>query len=189
MPDEIEMLSRKSIEGQFGSRRGFVRHIRYSLFHKLGQYQSYIDIDWRSIDRLVFVCKGNICRSAFAEAVAKKEGVRAVSCGIDTIDGAPANDDAVKAALALGYDLSGHQTIPIQQLILEKTDLLVAMEPLQASFLAQHLGGQYTCSLLGLWVTPTLPYIHDPYSGTPTYFRNCFDRIEKAVCLLARELQ
>ena len=175
------MLSRKSIEGRFGSRRGFIRHVRYSLLHKLGRYQAYIEIDWQSIDRLVFVCKGNICRSAFAEAVARKEGLRAVSCGIDTIEHTPANDDALKVALELGYDLSRHRTTPIQRVTLNKTDLLIAMEPLQAGFLVRHLGGQYPCTLLGLWAAPALPYVHDPYGRGEEYFRNCFDIIKMSV--------
>lgn len=174
------MLSRKSIEGHFGSRRGFIRHIRYSLLHKLGRYRAYSDIDWQSIDRLVFVCKGNICRSAFAEAVARKEGFSAVSCGIDTIENAPANAAAVRMAQGLGYDLSHHKTTTIQSLVIHKSDLLVAMEPLQAKFLERHLGVRAHYTLLGLWANPAIPYIHDPYGLGGGYFDSCFDCIEKS---------
>ncbi len=179
------MLSRKSIEGRFGSRRGFIRHIRYSVLHKLGRYQPYMAIDWRSIDRLVFVCKGNICRSAFAEVVAKKEGFSAVSCGIDTIENAPANENAIRVAQEMGYSLIQHRTTPIQSLTLTKSDLLVAMEPLQATFLAKYLGRQYPCTLLGLWATPALPYVHDPYGGGEEYFRSCFGVIKMSACGVA----
>ncbi len=179
------MLSRRSIEGRFGSRRGLIRHVRYSLLHKLGRYQPYIDIDWRSIDRLVFVCKGNICRSAFAEAVAKKEGFSAVSCGIDTIESAPANENAIRVAQEMGYSLKQHRTTPVQSLTLGKSDLLVAMEPLQVEFLEKCFGRQYSCTLLGLWAVPVLPYVHDPYGGVDEYFRNCFDIIKMSACRMA----
>ncbi len=185
----LEVLSRKSVEGRFGTRRGFIRHCQYSLLHKLGRYQPYMDIDWRSIDRLVFVCKGNICRSAFAEAVARKEGLRTVSCGIDTIEHVPANDNAIKVALELGYDLKGHETTPIQQLVFSKTDLLIAMEPLQVEFLEKYLGRQYTCTLLGLWSEPIRPYVHDPYGRGEEYFRNCFNIIEKSARRIASNVR
>ncbi len=181
MPGRIEMLSRKSIDGRFGSRRGLIRHIRYGLLHKLGRYQPYIDIDWRSIDRLVFVCKGNICRSAFAEVVAKKEGFSAVSCGIDTIAGAPANERAVSIAEELGFNLAGHTTTPIQRLAFSEADLLIAMEPLQAVFLEKYLHMKRACTLLGLWTAPVRPYIHDPYGADRAYFKSCFHFIESAV--------
>ncbi len=75
-----------------------------------------------------FFCKGNICRSAFAEAIAKSMGVDARSAGFYAIEGAPANEEVIKSAQDMGYDLSNHRTPPIMYAVLRKTDLLVAME-------------------------------------------------------------
>jgi len=175
------MLSKESITNRFGSRRGFFRHYQYSLQNKLGRYRSYKDIDWGRVERLVFVCKGNICRSAFAEAVAKSEGLNAISCGIDTIENAPANERAMSVAQKFGYNLVDHKTTPIQQLTFSQTDLLVAMEPPQGKFLEEHLGRRYPCTLLGLWFIPSRPYIHDPYDRSLIYFENCFHCIEESV--------
>ena len=128
----------------YGSRRGFIRTYWHRLLYFLGRYRSYRKVDWQSIERLVFVCKGNICRSAYAEAVARSLGVDAISCGLDTVEDAPANKDAILTAKSLGFDLQEHKTTPIMYLVLRKTDLLVAMEPWQGEFLEMHLTRKHT---------------------------------------------
>ena len=133
------------------------------------------------MERLVFVCKGNICRSAFAEAVAKSEGVDAVSCGLDTIEAAPANVDAIKTAGKMGFNLDGHRTTPITLLTIKENDLFIAMEPWQVEYLKNHFQDVNYCTLLGLWKSPVRPYVHDPYGSTSEYFENCFEYIEKSV--------
>jgi protein-tyrosine phosphatase len=145
-------------------------------------------VDWDSIERLVFVCKGNICRSAYAEAVARSMGINAISCGIDTIEDAPANDYAAEMARRRGFDLGRHRTRPIMYLMLRRTDLLVAMEPWQARFLSTHLRRPHQCTLLGSWSKPVSPYIHDPYRSSPAYFEKCFDYIEASVREIAEKM-
>ncbi len=179
--NKSKSLKKDLIAEKFGSRRGFIRSCKYGLLYRLGQYRSYQNIDWTKIDRLVFVCKGNICRSSFAEAVARHGGADAVSCGIHAIDGASANENAIRTAHELDYSLELHKTRPIQSLIFRKNDLLVAVEPWQLQFLEEHLGVRYRCTLLGLWLDSPRPYIHDPYGGNIDYFKNCFYLIEKSV--------
>ncbi len=169
---------------QYGSRRGFVKTLWYQLLNLTGRYRQYKNINWDSVDRLVFVCKGNICRSAFAEKVARELGIKAISCGLDTIENAPANIDAQKAAKELGYDLSKHKTIPVMYVMLKKTDLLVVMELWQAKFLTKHLCRHYQCTLLGLWNKTALPHIQDPYGATNDYFERCFKIIQQSVGVL-----
>jgi len=172
----------------YGSRRGAVKTYWHSALYLLGGYRGYKKIDWKSAQRLVFVCKGNICRSAFAEAVARSLGVECVSCGIDTSSGSPANETAVRIAASKGFDLSGHRTTPIQSLTLCKNDLLIAMEPWQVDHLRRELGSAYEYTLLGLWGEDAKPYIHDPYGGHGAYFDNCFQYIEKSVHEIARKI-
>lgn len=165
----------------YGSRRGFIRTYWHRLLYYLGKYRQYQNVDWRSIERLVFVCKGNICRSAYAEAVAQSLGIDAISCGLDTIEDAPANKSAMLAAKNLGFDLEGHKTRPVMYLILKKTDLLVVMEPWQAVFLNKHLNRTHHYTLLGLWGVPELPHIQDPYAAVDVYFDRCFSYIQASV--------
>ena len=166
-------INRRLVE-RYGSRRGFLRTYWHRLLYLLGRYRKYRRIDWSAIDRVVFVCKGNICRSAFAEAVARKLDIDAISCGISTIVAAPANGDAIRAAREIGFDLEDHKTTPIMYLILRRTDLLVVMEPWHADFLDRYLYREHYITLLGLWPRPVSPYLADPYESSPFYFRKCF---------------
>lgn len=164
-----------------GSRRGCLRSYWHRLLYFTRFYQAYRQIDWQSIERLVFVCKGNICRSAFAEAVARSEGIDTISCGLDTIEAAPANKDAIRTAGKLGFSLEEHRTTPITSLTFRENDLFIAMEPWQVEYLKTHFQKVNHCTLLGLWKSPVRPYVHDPYGSTNEYFENCFEYIEKSV--------
>jgi len=166
---------------KYGSRRGALLTFKFRFLFLFGHYRKYQQIDWTSVDRLVFVCKGNICRSAYAEAVAKSIGIEAISCGIDTVMGAPANERAAEVASQRGFDLQEHKTATVQSLAINKSDLLIAMEPWQTDYLLNYLPAGTVCTLLGLWGRPVTPHIHDPYSATSLYFDNCFNYIEKAV--------
>ena len=155
----------------------------------LGGYRKYQKIDWREVDRLVFVCKGNICRSAFAEAVAKSRGLNSISCGVETRDGLPANKGALEAAIRKGESLESHRTQKITSLSIGDGDLFVAMEPWQIRYLKESLSGKLNCTLLGLWTKPALPYIHDPYGNVPDYFDHCFSYIENSVSGITNEIR
>lgn len=169
------------IAGHYGSRRGCILTWRHQLRYIMGDYRVYRQIDWESVERMVFVCKGNICRSAYAEAVARTSGIESVSCGIDTVDGAAADQQAMRTAALKGIDLGEHRTTPLQSLKLEPGDLLIAMEPWQTDYLEKKLGKAYERTLLGLWGNTVRPHIQDPFGTSPVYFKNCFDYIEKAV--------
>ena len=175
--------------GRYGSRRGFIRACRHKLLYMLGVYNNYRRIDWDKIERLVFVCKGNICRSAYAEAVAKSLGVSAISCGLSTKLDAPANADAIEIADRRGVDLNQHKTTPINSAELRTTDLIVAMEPWQADSLTRKLVSNHCITLLGLWWSPLRPHVQDPYGLSITYFENCFEYIDKSVYEIARKIK
>lgn len=164
----------------YGFRRGALLTYWYRVLYLFGWYRAYRQVDWGSIDRLVFVCKGNICRSAYAEAVAKSFDMEAVSCGIDTQDGVSANQSAIIVAAAKGFDLQSHRTSRVQSLSIRHHDLFIAMEPYQVEYL-KHEFKENQCTLLGLWGKPVNPHIQDPYGASETYFHHCFYYLEKSV--------
>ena len=168
------------LNDNYGSWRGFIRTWRGHFHYLLGGYRAYQQVDWNSVERLVFVCKGNICRSAYAEALARSLGVDAVSCGLNTKTGLPANDGAIRAARLRGVDLSKHRTTRIEALDIRKSDLLIAMEPWQAKQLSMSYCKERDCTLLGLWGQPVKPHIQDPYGMSNAYFDYCFNYIEKS---------
>ena len=137
---------------------------------------------------MVFVCKGNICRSAYAEAVAKSLGIESISCGIDTVDGKPADDDAIRIASIRGIDLTHHKTKKISSVSFQTGDLFVVMELNQAKHLERRLGENYMFTLLGLWGRPITPYINDPYGKPRLYFENCFNYIENSIYAINKKI-
>lgn len=173
---------------RYGSRRGFILTHWHRMLYMLGKYKAYQQIDWDSVVRLVFVCKGNICRSAFAEAIARTSGVKSISCGIETVSGASANQAAIDTANKRNIDLSEHKTTPIQSVSFKKGDLLVAMEPLQLKKLQHGPAKEYVSTLLGLWGRPPSPYIEDPYDASSVYFNHCFNTIEKSVHEITKKI-
>lgn len=177
------------LEEHYGSRRGYIRTYWHRIRFLIGSYRHYRKVDWTSIDRLVFVCKGNICRSAYAEAVARSLGIDSISCGIEAQYDLPANDNAIQAAKAKGINLSGHKTTPIQSLNIRDTDLLLVMEPYQLEYITREYDNKYKCTLLGLWGTPISPHIQDPYGASGIYFNHCFNYIEKTVHEVAKKFR
>ena len=173
---------------RYGSRRGFVESKWHQLLYFLGRYRHY-QFPRDSIERLVFVCSGNICRSAFAEAVAKSLGLEAISVGVHAIEGAQANAQAVSTAHAMGYDLTTHRTTPAMYPVYKKTDLLIAMEPWQAELIRENLAQTCHTTLLGMWAKPVRPYIADPYERSDQYFKNCFTYIEKSIHAIANKIR
>ena len=176
------------INAHYGSRRGLAKFYWFKLLYLTGGFRTYRQVDWQSVHRLVFVCKGNICRSAFAEVVASSQAVESVSCGIETVDDAPADENAIQAAERRGFDLRDHRTTPIQNLSVGKNDLLVAMEPWQVKYIEQEYGRSNMCTLLGLWGSNANPYIHDPFLSAEAYFNTCFSSIEDSVDEITRKI-
>jgi L-threonylcarbamoyladenylate synthase len=91
---------------------------------------------------VLFVCTGNTCRSPLAEALCKKllaerlgcrpeelpgRGFLVLSAGVSAMMGAPAAEEAVAVAEALGGDLSRHQSRPLTADLAAQADHLVVM--------------------------------------------------------------
>jgi protein-tyrosine phosphatase len=140
-----------------------------------------------SVKRLVFVCHGNICRSAFADVVARDAGLHAASFGLSTSSGQPAHWPATVAASTLGVDLTAHRTTRVEEYEPLAGDLLLAMEVRQLRRLAADPRlHDVPRTLLGLWTQPRYPHLHDPYQLDNRYMRTCLTRVQQAVANLAK---
>ena len=176
------------IADNYGSRRGLVRYLAYQVRGRLG-LGTPPDSALAGVQRLVFICKGNICRSPMAEAVARSAGFPACSFGFDTHPGKPAHEMMAKAAASLGHDLSAHRTTPVSHYAQDAGDLLLVFEPPhldQIAFISQAHG---LTGLLGNWAHPRRPYIHDPYGGTELYFRRVAALTEDSVTRLVEGIR
>lgn len=175
----------------YGGKRAALSTLLHEIRCYTGQFQIYSHIDWSRISRVVFVCKGNICRSAFAEHRCRSLGGIASSAGLEADTGKPANHRAIETARRWDTDLTAHRSTHIRERELRAHDLLVAFEPDHADMLRTYAkaapGAQVT--LLGLWPEHgTFPYLHDPYGMSPEYFVNCFERIDRGLSGMLRRL-
>ena len=139
---------------------------------------------------LLFVCHGNICRSPYAEAVARKRFPATIgveSAGFIGPD-RPSPPEAVAVAAERGVDLSEHRSQVLELEHLRDVDLVIAMDSQQRHRLVSsrpELGGRVV--LLGdLDPEPiTRRTVLDPVEQPAEVFRSCYDRIDRCVDALA----
>jgi protein-tyrosine phosphatase len=88
-----------------------------------------------STPRVLFVCLGNICRSPLVEAVARRRSAEAglevevASCGTGSWHvGKGADLRMLRAAAAVGIDLSAHRARQLSRDDLQQFDLVLAMD-------------------------------------------------------------
>lgn len=168
----------------YGGRRGFFEHVRARTLYALGSYRSVLEIEWATVGRLAFVCKGNICRSPYACARAQALGVRAVSFGLDAAGGAPADAAALQNALLRGVDLSAHRSTRMTPSRLAAHDLVIVFEPRQITEVQRRIRDRTPTGLLGVWSRPVRPHIQDPYGMSGRYFQQCFSVIDANIAAL-----
>lgn len=174
---------------QYGSKKSWLRHHVFLLIYALGGLRAFQRIDWQRVNRLVFVCTGNICRSPYAEEKARTLGIATTSFGLQAGGRFPADPTALRAAKQRHVDISRHKCRSMNHISVDAGDLLLAMEPWQARELrqiAKDTGAQLT--LLGLWGREPRPYIADPLGLSHAYFQACFDYIDGAVATLVQQI-
>ena len=171
----------------FGTFKGWVRHQLANISYVFGRYEEQTRLPSR-VDRLVFVCLGNINRSAFGAEVARGIGLHAVSIGLSTTTGAPATPLAIAQAQCQGFCLTEHRATNLSDYVYQEGDLLIAMEARHVERLAAHGMPRSAIILLGAWARPWRLHLHDPHTLSPAYFATCFTLIESAVRELGRSL-
>ena len=167
------------IERNFGTWRGAVR-LALSYPEVMFGMAEVIKPKAQDVRRLVFVCHGNICRSAFADVLAKQAGMNATSFGLSTGSGKSAYPGTLRAAANMGYSLDAHRTTKVEDYVPADGDLLLAMETRHLRKLAAdaHLN-HLPRSLLGLY--GSTPHLHDPYELSDAYMLTCLKRIERII--------
>jgi len=169
---------------------GLVRHYTDLALYRLGAFSPLKAVDWSSIRRVVFVCKGNICRSPYAEMKAGTMNLPSSSFGLEASSGVRANSAAIKAALARGIDLSLHVARTAEMVDIASGDLLAAMESSQARVLQSvALPASVQVTLMGLWCTPPRPHVEDPLGLSDNYFDFCFALIDDALAGISAHMR
>lgn len=174
-------------------RRIAARRRLYPLLEKtllaLGAFHATGNDLRRDPLRIVFVCTGNICRSPYAEALARQCGVSAVSCGTHAHSGSPADLAATAEAARRGIALADHRALRWQDVSLHPGDLIVAMT-LRHAFAVLPRALMKRCRvLLFSSFLPQFAPIWDPYGRAPEVYREVFDLLETGVRHLSLSTQ
>lgn len=178
----IAFLKRQLRVEEYGGARAWLAHLQASAADVLGVYRSQRQVDWSRVQRLVFVCKGNICRSPYAECRARAMGLESVSMGLDALAGSAADTAAIEAGARRGIDLSGHRSTRFAANLIRPTDLVLGFEPWHLQAMQQPLEGA-ACqrALVGLWSSPCRPDLGDPHARSARYFDICYGLIDSSV--------
>ncbi|WP_266160448.1 low molecular weight protein-tyrosine-phosphatase [Dyella silvatica] len=151
------------------------------------------------MQRILFVCLGNICRSPLVEAVARHELIRAgldvtvASCGTGAWHAGSGADPRMCAAAAwAGYDLTAHQARQIQADDLKLNDLVLVMDRDNLRDVSRLDCAQAKAEV-GLFldwarVSPPLDF-PDPYYGARAGFTEAVALAERGVAGLIRRLR
>ena len=147
----------------------------------LGNYKKVEQIDWGKVTRLVFVCRGNVCRSPYAEMKAKGLDLNATSIGLDTTEGSPANAKAIKSASYRNVMLDEPRARVYKLIKITNNDLVVCMEPWQLKKFGKIDSSGCQITLLGLLCTNKKIIINDPYGKPDDFYDDCFQEIDAAM--------
>lgn len=172
------------IDARYGTWRGLVRLLLTHAERAIGLGGERLGRP-EDVRRLVFVCHGNICRSAFADVAARRAGLSVASFGLSTDAGKAAHGPAIEAAARIGHDLSAHRATTLADYQPREGDLLLAMETRQLRRIAADPRlAALPRGLLGRYVRPGMPHLHDPYSLSTAYMERCLARIATAMPVL-----
>jgi len=148
---------RKRLEEIWRNKSHNVKNTVSYLKYIFGLYREYENIDWEKIKRIIFVCKGNICRSPYAECRAKSMGITAESIGVHATIKAKATENAIKQAAFSDVDLGAHISSNITEVNYQDSDLIVCMEEWQIDDILSRKNinlNNAQITLMGLWGKP-----------------------------------
>lgn len=139
--------------------------------------------------KILFVCSGNISRSAFAEQYARqkfaKEGRAGYvfsSTGFHTDAGRSSPPAAQRVAEELGVSLNSHRSQVISREAVLKADLIFYMDEKHLTELKQRFPEASSKIIpLGALASSDNPYIHDPWGEGIEKYRQYFTTIKKNI--------
>ncbi|MEJ2695723.1 MAG: hypothetical protein P8013_03665 [Candidatus Sulfobium sp.] len=136
---------------------------------------------------ILAVCTGNICRSPMAEGILSGmpeifPGVRASSAGTHALEGNAPSEFSVVACREQGIDISSHRAKRLDGNIIERSDLVVCMEPVHVELvLSLDISAADRIYNLADFSDRNLGKIADPYGCSLREYRQCFQTI--MICL------
>ena len=145
------------------------------------------------MEKWIFVCTGNTCRSPMAEKLAQKISeehglkIEAISCGVAAQDGEPANASAIEAMSGRGLDLSAHRAQAFDLSQCDRDTLILTMTGQHKQYLTAH----YPNAALNIYTL--MEYagssgdILDPYGGSGQVYEACVQMMEPAIAAIVKK--
>lgn len=149
---------------------------------------------------IIFVCSGNTCRSAMAEALMKiyienneklKSKIQVYSCGIFAEDGDMAMHNAIEAMKEYGIDLKTHRATNIRNANIEKMDLILCAKKSHKQTVGQLYPSLrekiYTIKEYAGFEELDID-IKDPWGYDIEIYRSCASEIENCIQKIEKKL-
>jgi protein-tyrosine phosphatase len=170
--------------------KGLVRNVVDSLqYYTISGTRFFCSSSLRekTISSVIFVCKGNVCRSAFAEHrleyLTDNDLLHIDSCGLDVDQGNFPPPDSVAVAAEFSCSLADRRAKGLQECDVAGADLILAMEYWQYTRLVQLYPEKKDQIHLLRSLAP-FPYclfcnIADPYGWGKKEFRRIYRLIDR----------
>lgn len=152
----------------------------------------------RGARSLVFVCHGNIMRSAFCEALLKRElksagykDIQVVSAGLYAQPGKPADPRAVVVANEFDISLQEHRAQTLTADMVRNADAIFAMDlKNEVKILTHYPAAEKKLFMMIAFAgdQPPATEIRDPYFGDLEETRRCFKLLSTCVQNLAKTI-
>lgn len=148
--------------------------------------------------KIMFICTGNICRSAMAEGMLKKmtssmDNIQVYSCGIYAETGDGATYNAIQAAKEYGADILFHRATNIRESKIEEMNLILCAtvsHKQSVLYLYPNLEGKvYTMKEYAkLDKAGQNMDIKDPWGYNEEIYRKCAEEINECLELIINRI-
>lgn len=175
-PYPVQQMGDRSVndENQASDEMNFdkSRHQRFETFPK----------------RVMFVCSGNICRSAYGEyrfrqmCAEQHPDTQVISSGTLRINGRAATQEMIEVGAERGLNLEPHRSNGLSKLLIDSSDVIFVMsEKHRMEILRIAPEAEKKIVLLGHWLNQPKFEIDDPIRQSMDFYRRVTSEIDEAL--------